>query len=226
MRELLKQISDTINRNWPSIKKEIEAEIFKTVVHSEIADALRDGGPLAADFGIPIGSGDERVSDIALQIVESCRISKIRLKGKKTGIQILGGIKIQLIVDDYLDVLSLDSSRVGTDKGDFLPWLQWLLLEGSAVAIKLPNPGIDSKGKQNEWYVTYGDFSDNKTRVTKSRSKQAYMLQSTKGVGWRVPTEYAGTENDNWLTRLFTGPEGDRFNSNIHAIIQRYTEKP
>ncbi len=217
MKDILEQINNKIKNNKAAIRDKIREEVYNTIIRSDTAQALKQGGELAAEFGIPIGENDARIHSIADRVATNCNITFPQIRNNKTGIAMHGGIRIKFIVDDYSDILGLPMGEVKTEKGDILTWLSWLLLEGSSIAIQLPNPGTDKNGNQNEYYIHYKKAG---------RSGSAIMLKSKKGIGWRVPSQFAGTENDNWLTRLFSGISGDAFNLRIRTIVEGFTVGP
>jgi hypothetical protein len=86
---------------------------------------------------------------------------------------------------------------VTDSKGYSLPWLKWLLFEGSKPLIK-------------NYSVKFGS---NK----RSRTGQAIMISSNKN--WKVPSEFAGTVTNNWITRAI-----DRASDKILQDIQNIIE--
>lgn len=87
-----------------------------------------------------------------------------------------GGLVINAVKSDYSDIIHLRDSIVVTKKGVELEWLRWLLLEGNQIII-------------SGWDVEFGPFG---------RTGGAHMIL---GGGWKVPSEYAGRINDNFIVR-------------------------
>jgi hypothetical protein len=85
-----------------------------------------------------------------------------------------------------------DQFSVITEKGQQLPWLKWLLFEGTSSIVK-------------DYDVKFGPN-------TKSRTGEAIMVQTNRS--WRVPPEFAGTIADNWFTRAI-----DSIDDSIETII-------
>jgi hypothetical protein len=84
-----------------------------------------------------------------------------------------------LIKSDFSDVLGSEYAYMTDNlRGYSLPWLEWLLLNGTAIII-------------NDYTVTMGY---NKY----SRTGGAVM---TNGGSWSIPSQFAGTVGDNWITR-------------------------
>ena len=93
------------------------------------------------------------------------------------------------IKSDYSDVISLpeayfdsESNLPGDRKGKItrIPWLEWLLKEG------------------REYVVRKFVFTD---KLESDKSRGGGLMIPKKAGGWRVPIEYAGTVDDNFLTR-------------------------
>ncbi|NCA31122.1 MAG: hypothetical protein EBS93_10465 [Chitinophagia bacterium] len=96
---------------------------------------------------------------------------------------------------DYADVLSSDDALVIDNlRGYNLPWLEWLLLEGNKIIVR----------KQQV------EFGPN----IASRTGNAIMRPSNKS--WRVPSEFAGTITNNWITRAIDNSE-----SQIYDLLDR-----
>jgi hypothetical protein len=80
-----------------------------------------------------------------------------------------------------------------------LPWLEWLLLYGGKIIVR-------------DYRVKMG--SNNR-----SRTGMAVMVESS-GSNWRVPTEFAGTSNNNWVTRAI-----NKIDNKILDILETELEK-
>ena len=100
--------------------------------------------------------------------------------------------------DDLNGLIYTDFASVIDDDGYVLPWLEWLLLEGQSIIVK-------------NYEVLY-------TKSASSRSGMALMQPSKSS--WRVPSQFAGTEKNNWTTRAINSVE-----DNIYIIIQKNIEK-
>ena len=113
---------------------------------------------------------------------------------KINGNTITSKFSISMIKADYSDVLGSDYAQM-TDsvRGYSLPWLQWLLLDGTKILI-------------NNHQVVIGPNS-------RSRTSMAIMRP---GSGWSVPNEFAGTQSNNWLTRAI-----DSSSDSINNLLKR-----
>lgn len=100
----------------------------------------------------------------------------------KVGTSPLLSIEIGFLEQGYADVLALPEASYDYQKG-VIPWLQWLLLEGDKRIVR-----------------SY-EFSP----ITRhSRTGLGIMTPSPRR-GWQVPSEFSGTETNNFATRAFDG---------------------
>ena len=111
--------------------------------------------------------------------------------------RISASIKLQMIQQDFADLLSLGSASFTSENNSQIDWLRWLLLEGDTIIITNynfilgPNPA--------------------------SRTGGGIMRKNGAG-SWRVPPEYAGTVQNNWITRGL-----DASVNEINEFINRLT---
>jgi hypothetical protein len=106
---------------------------------------------------------------------------------------IKGSFSVNMIRSDFSDVLSTDFAIVTDNIRNYdLPWLQWLLLDGTKVIVP-------------EQEVILGQ---NKA----SRTGFAVMRKSNKS--WKIPAFYAGTLTNNWITRAI-----DNASSNVETAL-------
>ena len=83
-------------------------------------------------------------------------------------------------------------------KGTDLNWLEWLLLFGNKTIIR-------------DYVVEFGDNP-------RSRTGRAVM-KGVKSGKWGVPPEFAGTKNNNWITRAIESAD-----SEINSILKEATK--
>lgn len=174
-------IRDFLNQKLPTVAKEAEIKIADNIkrifIGSPAYEALVNG-PLDAHFGIPKGEALPRLDAIINTMADSVRVDATRIT--IAGTTLRGGIKVSAIKGDFTDLLVLPEAKVQTDKGQELPWLEWLLIRGDAIII-------------SNYQITFGNYN-------RSRSGAALMLKSTSK-SWRVPVGVSGTANNNWITR-------------------------
>jgi hypothetical protein len=111
---------------------------------------------------------------------------------------IRGSFSASMIRVDFSDVLYSDYAIVYDSlRGYSLPWLEWLLLEGNKTIIKNQN-------------VVLGPSRSSRT---------GFALMRESPTSWKVPSEYAGTITDNWITRALDNGQ-DSINEAIEKALQ------
>lgn len=169
-------------------------QILKNAIRLQPEYTSLMSGRLRYELGIPNTSAINRVIDT---IIDTTNIKVIPIK--KTGRQISGGLDISLVSIDSSLLFSEAAVVNDVDRGYILPWLKWLLFDGSAPIVI----GYD---------VVMGSFPE-----SVSRTKKAIM---GKGGSWSISSMYAGTEYNNWLTRSVESSKED-----IKNIIVSYIKR-
>jgi len=138
------------------------------------------GGQLRSELGVP--DAGSRINSIFTEWKNNAIVIYEPISTK--GSSIIGGFSIDMIKSDFSDILALPLSEVVDDvSGSIIPWLRWLLLDGGKILIR-------------NYKVQLGNNS-------RSRTGGAIMIQSDKE-NWRVPSQFAGTSNNNWITRALS----------------------
>jgi hypothetical protein len=206
-------IANHFNRAVPRALQPIDDAIVALTL-----DVYRDSatyhslinGLLKYNFGLP-SDAKARVENILQTIVENLETSFYPFK--VVGNEIRGKIRIQVLRTNFNDVLGLSTSTLNIESthttGDVLnigeslelPWLQWLLIEGDTIII-------------NDYDILY--------KPGAGRSGGAIMVPRDSR-SWRVPPQFSGTIDNNWLTRTLV--DGRRYLSGIAKIIEREINK-
>lgn len=167
--------------------------IINSITNQPEYDSLLNG-TLQYEFGLPDPAS--RLSEIISSIKDGSIVTVKPIVAKSSGIS--GGVKIQMIKKDFGDLLSLGGSSFVTEKGDRLDWLKWLLIEGDSVIV-------------SDHIFIFGPSQYSRT---------GYGIMRQVGGGfWRVPPEYAGTINNNWITRAI-----ESASSEIESQLQKLLE--
>ena len=128
---------------------------------------------LAGQLGIP-GDVTYVVNAITNAVKESTSIKFIKYTPNLKGV----GLELHFQPSDFKNLLSLNEGHVNYNNGD-LHWLDWLLIKGNAVIITNyqynPSTGLGRSGLGN---MIPGNF-------------------------FRIPPQFAGTIQDNFVTRAF-----------------------
>lgn len=194
LKALAPEVDKYFKKSISNLKNSLPSVINKSIVSSpEYASIL--SGSLKYNFGIP-----DPINKLAGLI--NIWSNNIQISYNSPTVirnSIICNFSANMIKIDFSDVLYTDyASIIDNIRGYSLPWLEWLLLEGNKTIIK------------NQKIV----FGPNKA----SRTGLAVMIDSTTS-SWKVPSQYAGTLNDNWITRAI-----DSSASEIESVINKAFE--
>lgn len=194
---ILDIIKDRLIKAFDRAKINIINRIKKTVrtsIESEPEYQSLISGKLKYELGIPDVSIVAGIVDIW--------INNIKIENdpiKIAGGQMIGGFTINMIKSDYSDVLSSSGAQItDSNTGSLIPWLDWLLLKGGSILVA-------------NYEVKLGP-------TPRSRTGNAIMVSSKKD--WRMPPEFAGTAEDNWVYRAIR-----KLDTAIENIIRQEIER-
>lgn len=184
---LAKQVEPVLNKSVNKAVPKIQ-QLIEDALKQEPEYISLISGQLRLEFGIAESSS---VDDIIKKLAATAQISVKNITIKNNGLS--GGLVLTALERTSMGGLINDSSAMVVDsKGYSLPWLQWLLYEGNKPIIR-------------NYEVKIGPNPN-------SRTGMAIMIDSDKN--WRVPPTFAGTINNNWVTRAI-----DRVSNSIPKII-------
>lgn len=154
-------------------------------------------GQLRSELGVP--DADSRINRLFDAWSTNINLRKSPLSAKAG--RLSGGFSLDIIKSDFSDILSLPESVIVDDtSGSSIPWLRWLLLEGNKILVR-------------NYTVQIGNNP-------RSRTGSAIMVSSQK-INWRVPAQFAGTINNNWVTRAIERLD-DSLLQQIEKELERY----
>lgn len=169
-------IRDHLNERFPLAIPEIESlvkrNMFQSITSQPEWISIRQG-ELRVELGLL--DGETRLLKILEVWIDSVKINFKKFKNYSRGL--LGGIEILAVNSDYSDVLSLAEANFLTEKGEILPWLNWILTAGTNILVA-------------DYEIRFG--------VNVGRTGNGYMIL---GGGWGISPQFAGTPNDNFITR-------------------------
>lgn len=190
---LKSQIDNIINKALPNITIEIKNLVKESLISEPEYSSLK-AGTLRAEFGI-LNVGE--VDSVVDAMVNTLEIFKKPIKASGKGLD--GGFTLSMIrSSDINGIIGTDIAMTKTEKGDSLPWLEWLLLRGNDKIIQ-------------DYSIAYISNS------YRSRTGSAVMVSNPNG--WRIPANFAGTEDNNWTTRAIS-----KVSDKISKIIQNNIE--
>ena len=188
MKDISSHINKVVNKAIPNIENDLRF-VIDEAIRSQPEYASLMAGTLKAELGLPDASIVEHTVDY---FIKNIRVVKNTIKySTNKGVQ--ADIRIELISDGSISsAISSNFANVQDVKGYIIPWLEWLLLEGTTMLVK-------------NYEVKYGSSPY-------SRSGMAIMVESNDS--WSVPNTFAGTLSNNWITRAINDSE-----QNIISII-------
>ena len=194
LKALLPEVIAYFKKAVQQLKQNIPPVIKQAIINSPEYISLLDG-QLKYEFGIP----DSSQKLTGLLDLWSSNVDIKYTAPSISGNKIKASFTISMIKIDFNDVLFSDYAIVyDSFRGYSLPWLEWLLLEGNKTIIKQQDVVI----------------GPNKL----SRTGMAIMKNSSKS--WKVPSQFAGTISDNWITRAINSVDND-----INNIIEKALNK-
>ena len=161
------------------LKDEIKKMSRLWIVSQPEIISLRNNN-LAAELGLPAGSANSVVESIVISIQNATSVLFERFN-----VKLKGGVSLRFQPSHFANLLALAQGHVKLPESGDLHWLQWLLERG------------------NDMIVTNYHFVPDSGR---GRSRGGVM---GKGGAWRVPPQFAGTKEDNFITRAFSDREKD-----------------
>lgn len=182
------EIKAMFQKAKPRIESGIKAIVRDALFQSPEIQSLKDG-TLRLDFGLVV----DPTEDIVYSIVNSTNVLFKNFRFYKNSMSNVMSIYIQ--PSDFNNLLSLAVSNAITEKGEVLPWLEWLLTAGNAVVIA-------------GYSVEYGNFAQ-------SRTGGAIM----EPVGFfKVDSQFSGTPENNFITRAIE-PRSQEINDLIKRSL-------
>lgn len=192
---IISQLQPAFTQTQQSLQQSLP-KIVKDALILEPEYASLLSGQLRSELGIP--DADSKIDQIFNAWSTNLLVENKPISIKGSGLS--GGFSINIIKSDFSDILSLPAAVVVDNiSGSVIPWLQWLLLEGNQILIR--------------------DYKLKMGPNTRSRTGNAIMVSSTKD-NWRVPPQFAGTINNNWVTRAI-----DRLDDTVLSYIEKELER-
>lgn len=175
-----------LKMNTFDIKKRIGKIIADAILNSPEVKSLK-GGQLQGELGVVTPKVDEAVQLIINSLISTMVITFGPLRGTVTQ-RLKGSIRLEILPKTLIATLS--KSKEGaflTKKGVNIPWLDWLLNLGDKIIVR--------------------QFDVDFTNTANSRTGLAVMKHSKRG--WRVPPQFSGTADDNFISRAIEDNAAD-----------------
>ena len=172
IKALIPEVDSFMKKAVAKVKTELPVVLRNAIIGSDTYNQLI-GGKLRLELGIP--DPITKIDGLINTWISNVNVNYI----KPTVIgsdKIYAFFSVGLVRSDYSDVLGTDYALVYDRKGYDLPWLAWLLFEGTKPII-----------------------STHKVVFTRGGRTGGAVMR--KQGSWSVPLAYAGTAEDNWITR-------------------------
>jgi hypothetical protein len=187
---MLPQVDSFMTNVMKKIESDLPDLINEAIISQPEYNSLLNG-TLKLELGIP--DPEQRIQELLSIWIKNIDISY--QKPKIVSSKIKSSISIKAIKADFSDVLGNDLAEVvDFNTGSVIPWLDWLLLEGSTTLVK-------------DYEVSFGP---------NPRSRTGYAIMVDSNSDWKVPSEYSGTRSDNWITRAINS-----YKDNINKLLQK-----
>lgn len=182
-----------LDKRLPAIIAGARNLVISWVTNSNAMESLAQASPdsLAGAFGVRPSSAMDIVSVIAESVAASTTVEM-----KKFDANLRGSLSLSVQPDDFINLLSLPQGHTIYDGGD-LHWLQWLITLGNAPIIR-------------NYHYEAGS----------GRGRTGLGVMASGG-SFRVPPEYSGTIDDNFITRALSGvSKENQIASMIEGILK------
>lgn len=174
-------MNDLLSKRQAVILNEIRMLIPIWIYRQPEIASLTSTDPLSLKGQFGIPTDGVSIVNAIVQSV----LGATNIKLVKFSNNLKGGLELQFQPNDFRNLLALPQGHVVYNGGD-LHWLDWLLKRGDNIIVANyqynPSTGL-------------------------GRSGLGTMIG---GGSFRVPPQWSGTENDNFITRAFIGPQQEK----------------
>ena len=180
---LLPECTSFMNGVIKNLKTKIPDTVIKYIIDRPEYQSLVNGS-LRLELGIP--DANNKVLELIGFWIQNIRFhfTSPMIAGSK----IKSSFSIEMIKADFSDILGSDAAYVyDRVRGYSLQWLEWLLLDGSKTLVPSYNVSVGPN----------------------PRSRTGFAIMRLSSAGWNVPSEFAGTQSDNWITRAIDDADND-----------------
>ena len=189
-----------VDKQYEDDAKNIAGELVAATPEMRSLAKMIDGDQnLAGQFGLPAGTEQGAVNAIwnAVADATSAKWNEFTPGFRR------GGLIIKVQPKDFANLLALPQGFVHatiakTGQNYSMHWLQWLLERGDETIVA------------NYQYQPSRGFGRSKVGIMKSEGAES----------WGVPTDYAGTRDDNFITRALRSQEAfDKYIDLLKRVI-------
>ena len=192
------QFDRAINKAISTIKTNLKPVVHEAIESCDEMEQLKSG-TFRGEIGLTSGQASGAVYEIAKAISESIEFKNTKSSIKKRS----GGLEIYIQPSSFDNVLSIGDSSITYYSRKYkreveLEWLDWMLKRGDAIIV--------------------GAFHY-EPAIGKGRSRLGRMQKTGS---WRIASNYAGTVDDNFISRALGNKDTQRV---ISKIVSKAVEK-
>jgi hypothetical protein len=192
IKSIAKQMDKSIRLAIPAAISDLKAFIYETVGKSSEVQSLL-GGDLRGNLGLTEAKAQEAVEDISSMISQAIAVEYKAVKQRGSGFT--GKLTIKIQPSHFQNILGITGSVTSYYSIKYgtlveLDWLDWLLMRGDDIIVS------------------------NFQFEPKSAGRSGMGVMKIGG-SWRVPPEFSGTKDDNFVTRCITTPDAKKEISKI-----------
>jgi hypothetical protein len=188
---VLDMIAATLTRAASLAASPIQRRVVESItnaVRNSPAYLSLVGGQLKGELGVidalPI------LEAVVANLANGVQVNSRRFSPVAVGV-LEGGLYIEIFKGDYEGIVESAGGYFQSEGGFPVSWLRWLTLEGERILVS-----------DHQFVATPTPYVQRGGRFFGSRTGLGLMR---RGGSWRVPPEFQGTEQDNWLSRALLG---------------------
>ena len=185
---VLGEIRKRVRKNKNNVQRRLENAIRNWVMDSDTIQSLMENKHFSLKAKFGLTDVDAQQAVNDLTIAIG-RCLRAEIRDSAKSIE----VEFSFVRSDFSDLLSLSSSSFMTEKGKDIPWLNWLLTQGDRVVV------ADYR------YIP----ADN------GRSGYGIMIG---GKSFRVPPQFSGTPQNNFVHQVFDGKDKELESIMIHLL--------
>lgn len=174
LKALLPMISSFFKKVFDKAKNQLVILVQQAIISAPEYDSIRSG-LLKAHFGLVNGN---KVADAVVNFYKNINIEYYQPSISNNNIK--GKFILNMVDSSFNDIIVQDFASFTTENGSELNWLEWLLLFGDKAIIK-------------DYSISLGAYPNSRTGLA--------IMKGQTGGKWRVPGQFSGYQNNNWITR-------------------------
>ena len=200
--QLARHANSAFGRVATSASLAIKGQVEGAILDCPEINSLQ-GGRLLAELGLPSGIASTAPQAIARAVSSNVFLTQdpVKLIGDK----LVGGLELGIMPEtNWPSVWGISQASFKYysqryKKNIKLDWLYWLLFMGDTIVV-------------NNFQVEFGAFG----RTGKGR------MTESDGVGWKISSNFSGTQDDNFITRALEDPI---VQNNIASILNKSVQQ-